>query len=169
MKYCAFLRGVNVKGTAMKMAEVVEVFKKQGLNKVSSVLATGNLLFESDKNPLELRINLENMLSEHFDYEAFLFLKTEAQVKKILENSPFQKNENLHIYTFICENNDENTLFEEFQKVSHQEDEEAQLMNHNFYWKIPKGNTLNSEFGKILGKKNLKTYLPAETSTQSKK
>jgi uncharacterized protein (DUF1697 family) len=55
MKYCAFLRGVNVKGTAMKMAEVVELFKKQGLIKVSSVLATGNILFESEENPLELR------------------------------------------------------------------------------------------------------------------
>ena len=28
MKYCAFLRGVNVNGTAMKMAEVCDVFKK---------------------------------------------------------------------------------------------------------------------------------------------
>ena len=52
MKYCAFLRGVNVKGTAMKMADVVEVFKKQGLIKVSSILATGNILFESEENPL---------------------------------------------------------------------------------------------------------------------
>jgi uncharacterized protein (DUF1697 family) len=72
MKYCAFLRGVNVKGTAMKMAEVVELFKKQGLIKVSSVLATGNILFESEENPLELR-KLEKALSEHFDYEAFCF------------------------------------------------------------------------------------------------
>ena len=60
MKYCAFLRGVNVKGTAMKMADVVEVFKKQGMIKVSSVLATGNLLFESEENPLNPNYALEN-------------------------------------------------------------------------------------------------------------
>ena len=106
MKYCAFLRGVNVKGTAMKMADVVEVFKKQGMIKVSSVLATGNILFESEENPLKLRKMLEKALSEHFDYEAFLFLKTDVQVKDIFENSPFQKAENLHIYSFICENGD---------------------------------------------------------------
>lgn len=49
MKYCAFLRGVNVKGTNMKMAEVCEVFKKAGMVEVSSVLASGNIIFASDK------------------------------------------------------------------------------------------------------------------------
>ena len=156
MKYCAFLRGVNVKGTAMKMAEAVELFKKQGLIKVSSVLATGNILFESEENPLKLRKMLEKALSEHFDYEAFLFLKTDVQVKEIIENSPFQKAKNLHIYSFICENGDENILLEEFKKVNHQENEEAKIVNQNFYWKTPKGNTLDSGFGKILGKKSLK-------------
>jgi hypothetical protein len=43
-------------------------------------------------------------------------LKTDVQVKEIFENSPFQKNENLHIYSFICENGDENILLEEFKK-----------------------------------------------------
>lgn len=38
MKFCAFLRGVNVKGTSMKMAEVVDVFKKAGMEEVLSVL-----------------------------------------------------------------------------------------------------------------------------------
>ena len=156
MKYCAFLRGVNVKGTSMKMAEVVEVFVRQGMKNVSSVLATGNILFESEENPLELRVKLEKALSEHFDYEAFLFLKSDVQVKEILENLPFQKNESLHIYSFICENGDEDVLFEEFKKVNQQKDEEAEIINQNFYWKIQKGKTLDSEFGKILGKKSFK-------------
>jgi hypothetical protein len=29
-------------------------------------------------------------------------------------------------------------LLEEFKKVNHQEDEEAKIINQNFYWKIPK-------------------------------
>ena len=47
-------------------------------------------------------------------------------------------------------------MLEEFKKVNHQENEEAKIVNQNFYWKIPKGNTLDSGFGKILGKKLLK-------------
>lgn len=155
-KYCAFLRGVNVKGTAMKMAEVVDVFKNSGMKNVSSVLATGNILFESEETPENLRKILEKSLSEYFDYEAFLFIKTEEEVRQVLQNSPFEKAEDSHIYSFICENGNENVLFEEFLKVNHQENEEAKIINQSFYWKIPKGNTLDSEFGKILGKKSFK-------------
>ena len=159
MKYCAFLRGVNVNGTAMKMVEICDVFKKAGMKDVSSVLATGNILFESDEVPENLKQKLEKSLSEHFQYEAFLFLKTDEEVKGILENSPFEKNENLHIYSFICNAGDENLLMQEFLKTNHQEHEEAKLINGNFYWKIPKGSTLDSEFGKILGKKSFKNIL----------
>ena len=159
MKYCAFLRGVNVNGTAMKMAEVCDVFKKAGMKDVFSVLATGNILFESDEAPENLKQKLEKALSEHFQYEAFLFLKTNEEVKRILENSPFEKDENLHIYSFICNSGDENLLMQEFLKTNHQEEEEAKLISGNFYWKIPKGNTLDSEFGKILGKKSFKNIL----------
>jgi uncharacterized protein (DUF1697 family) len=49
MKYCAFLRGVNVKGTNMKMAEVCQVFKDAGMKDVASILASGNIVFSSDK------------------------------------------------------------------------------------------------------------------------
>lgn len=159
MKHCAFLRGVNVNGNAMKMVEVCDVFKKAGMKDVSSVLATGNILFESDETPENLKQKLEKALSEHFHYEAFLFLKTDEEVKEILENSPFEKDENLHIYSFICNSGDENLLMQEFLKTKHQEQEEAKIIKGNFYWKIPKGNTLDSEFGKILGKKSFKNIL----------
>ena len=161
MKYCAFLRGVNVKGTAMKMENVCNVFLNLGLENVSSVLATGNILFDSDENPEKLREILEKSLSAFFNYEAFLFIKTAEEIKKILENLPFGKAEDLHIYSFICENGAENVLLEEFKKINHQKGEEAKIVNQNFYWQIPKGNTLDSEFGKILGKKVFKNIFPS--------
>lgn len=34
--------------------------------------------------------------------------------------------------------------------------ENAQIVNHILFWQIAKGNTLETEFGKILGNKNLK-------------
>ena len=43
-KFCAFLRGVNVKGTNMKMADVCKVFSDAGMQDVSSVLASGNII-----------------------------------------------------------------------------------------------------------------------------
>lgn len=51
MKYCAFLRGVNVKGTNMKMSDVCQVFKDAGVTDVTSVLLLEILFFRRTKRP----------------------------------------------------------------------------------------------------------------------
>lgn len=159
MKFCAFLRGVNVNGTSMKMAEVCKVFSDAGMSEVSSVLATGNLIFSSDKSAADLKIILEKAMSEYFNYEAFLFIKTEIEVKAILENSPFQNLEDSHIYAFVGTENSEKMLLEEFDHSQKTENENAQIIEHIFYWQVSKGNTLDSDFGKVLGKKSLKNKI----------
>lgn len=156
MRYCAFLRGVNVKGTNMKMAEVCEVFSGAGMSDVSSVLASGNIIFSSEKIPENLKQTLEKAMSEHFSYDAFLFIKSEPEVGEILSNNPFDKNAELHQYAFVGNGGIEKILLAEFEKTSHEDSEKAEIVAGNFYWQIPKGNTLNSEFGKILGRKSLK-------------
>ena len=156
MKYCAFLRGVNVNGTSMKMAEVMNVFTDAGMKEVSSVLASGNILFSSDKKPSELKNILEKSMSEYFDYEAFLFLKNENEISEIVNNNPFNKAEDLHIYVFVGIEDVETLLMEEFSKSDKAENEKAQIVADTFYWQIQKGNTLGSTFGKVLGKKKLK-------------
>lgn len=156
MKYCAFLRGVNVNGTSMKMAEVMNVFTDAGMKEVSSVLASGNILFSSDKKPSELKNILEKSMSEYFDYEAFLFLKNENEISEIVNNNPFNKAEDLHIYAFVGIEDVETLLMEEFSKSDKAENENAQIVADTFYWQIQKGNTLGSTFGKVLGKKKLK-------------
>ncbi|MCJ8153448.1 DUF1697 domain-containing protein [Chryseobacterium sp. SSA4.19] len=156
MRYCAFLRGVNVKGTNMKMAEVCQVFSKSGMQDVNSVLASGNIIFSSDQEPDELKNILEKTMSEHFSYEAFLFVRSQTEVKEIQNGNPFGKNEELHAYAFVGNEGIENILMKEFQNSIKAQQEEAQITNNNFYWQVPKGNTLDSSFGKVLGKKSLK-------------
>ncbi|MFP3831503.1 DUF1697 domain-containing protein [Chryseobacterium sp. SIMBA_028] len=154
MKYCAFLRGVNVKGTNMKMADVCQVFKDAGMKEVSSVLASGNIVFSSDKNVDDLKKILEKAMSEYFSYEAFLFVKSQEETEVFWNSIPFEKNENLHIYAFVGIPGVENILMEEFQKAT--QAEKAEIVNDIFYWQVSKGNTLDSTFGKVLGKKSLK-------------
>lgn len=156
MKYCAFLRGVNVKGTNMKMADVCKVFVDAGMSDVSSVLASGNIIFSSDKAESELKAILEKAMSQHFSYEAFLFVKSQNDVENFWNSNPFQKNDGFHIYGFVCNKDFEKTLLSEFENSSKAENEAAKIENGIFYWQVPKGNTLDSTFGKILGKKNMK-------------
>ena len=154
--YCAFLRGVNVKGTNMKMADVCNVFSKCGLSNVTSILASGNIVFSSTKTNFALKKLLEKAMSEHFNYEAFLFLKDKNQVEQISSKNPFKPQTDYHIYGFVGVNDIETVLMNEFQKAEKILHEEAEIVAGNFYWKVSKGNTLNSEFGKILGNKRLK-------------
>lgn len=154
--FCAFLRGVNVNGTNMKMAEVNKIFSDAGMQKVSSVLASGNILFQSDQDVEELKGILEKAMSEHFHYEAFLFIRNEKEINSIVRNNPFLPRENFHNYAFIANEKIEETLLEAFEKSNEAENEKGKTVNHVFYWQLPKGETLRSEFGKILGKKSLK-------------
>lgn len=154
--YCAFLRGVNVKGTNMKMAEVCTVFQKAGMENISSVLASGNILFTSVKSKNELKALLEEAMSAHFNYEAFLFLKNKMEIETIFNKNPFEKHPDFHIYSFVGIAGIENILMETYENAKKVKGEDALIIANNFYWKVPKGNTLGSEFGKILGRKNLK-------------
>ncbi|MFL9832910.1 DUF1697 domain-containing protein [Chryseobacterium terrae] len=156
MQYCAFLRGVNVKGTNMKMAEVCQVFKDAGMENVSSVLASGNIVFSSDKNAEKLKSILEKAMSEYFNYEAFLFVKTAEETELFWTKNPFEKDDNFHTYAFVGNENVEKTLMNEFENASKSENEKAEIVENIFYWQVSKGNTLDSSFGKILGKKSLK-------------
>lgn len=156
VKYCAFLRGVNVNGTSMKMAEVCKIFNDVGMKDVGSVLATGNILFSSDKNRDDLKAILEKELSEYFNYEAFLFLKTEKEIIEIFEQNPFTPADDSHIYVFIGREKMEQEILAEFKNSIKSDTENGEIVNQTFYWQVAKGNTLDSYFGKILGKKSLK-------------
>ena len=153
---CAFLRGVNVGGKNMKMAEVCDVFRRDAIHKVCSILATGNILFESSLAKADLRVILEKDLSEHYKTEAYLFIKDEVEIEGILSSSPFLPNPDLQIYTFICEDGFEEELMDRFSLVTPVANERAQVKGGQFYWQVSKGATLDSGFSKILGEKQLK-------------
>ncbi|MFD2903983.1 DUF1697 domain-containing protein [Sphingobacterium anhuiense] len=156
MKYCAFLRGVNVKGTNMKMTDVCQVFRDAGMQDVRSIIASGNIVFSSHKNEIELKLILEKSMSAYFSYDAVLFIKSERDTVLYWESVPFEKTTDFHIYAFVGDTGIETVLMAEFQDATQNTSESAAIVNHIFYWQVPKGNTLDSAFGKILGKKTLR-------------
>lgn len=155
--HCAFLRGVNVKGTAMKMADVCAVFEKAGVKNVSSILASGNILFTTEAKADDIKAILEKALSDHFNYEAFLFIKDKSEIEAIVGQNPFETETDFHIYSFVGIEEVEHSLMTAFEKSAKAEREEGLIIRNNFYWKVPKGNTLESQFGKILGRKDMKS------------
>ena len=163
MKYCAFLRGVNVNGTSMKMAEVCSVFESVGVKEVTSILASGNILFSSEKDPAILKSEFEKAMSAHFNYEAFLFLRTKDEIADMTANNPFELPPDFHTYIFITLEGVEEELLQIFKNSEKAIGEKAVVVNGIFYWQVPKGNTLQSAFGKVLGRKSLKDKLTSRT------
>ena len=154
--YCAFLRGVNIGGKTMKMAEVRGWLTAGGYEQVSSVLASGNLIFSSEQSQEELRGALEKLLETHYGEPVHLFVKRREEVEQILAGVPYEKQEDKHVYAFVCEPGFEAELLDAYAQVEPAEGEEAELAGGYFYWQCPKGATLQSGFSKVLGRKALK-------------
>ena len=64
MEYVAFLRGVNVGGRIIRMAELKACFEKAGFSEVKTFLQSGNITFESDKDKADLKNEIEVLLTK---------------------------------------------------------------------------------------------------------
>ena len=97
-RYVALLRGVNVGGVNMKMADLAEVVRGLGYENVKTVLASGNVLFETPDAAAASKDKLESALRERFGYEAWVHVLTVAAVQKIIDAFPFERSADRHAY-----------------------------------------------------------------------
>lgn len=163
-KICCFLRGVNVKGTSMKMADLKTAFEKMGFTDISTIQASGNVIFDASDNlgKEELKQAIEKQLSSYFQYDANVFLRERREIEELLSTAKaLTVPGDCHLYSLICDNKE---ILEElkalFLETPHEPLEEYIVTETDAFWTVPKGSTLSSEFGsKVLGKKRYKSYL----------
>ena len=90
MRYIAFLRGINVGGHNVKMADLRALFSQLGLTNVSSYIQTGNIFFETDV-PYDRK--LEDRIEEHLEnklgYAVPAFVRRLDEVEAVLREAPF--------------------------------------------------------------------------------
>ncbi len=90
MEYIALLRGVNVGGHVVKMADLRAQFQALGLEDVRTYIQSGNVFFtanESDREALSDRI--ERHLEKRLGYEVATCLRTPQEVRKTMARNPF--------------------------------------------------------------------------------
>ncbi len=156
-KYIAFLRGINVGNIRIKMTDLKACFEQLGCTNVTTFLQTGNVVFNSDKNIQDLKIIIEKGLSETFKYEAYVLLYEFDNLQKIIDNYPFEKEENHHAYVIFM---DKKSVFEELKTLAQTVGEEASKIAFGdtfFYWKVVVGETLHTPFAKIMAKAKYKS------------
>src|SRR5437868_449507 len=105
VKYAAFLRGVNVGGRMVKMAELKASFEKAGLQAVKTLLNSGNVVFESDKTEQQLKKQIEETLTKTFGYPAKVWVLSVSELKNLVDANPFiNAPKDYHQYVIFFEN-----------------------------------------------------------------
>jgi uncharacterized protein (DUF1697 family) len=90
--YAAFLRGINVGGNKLiKMADVKKAFESLGFRDVSSVGASGNIIFASPStNCPEIANTIETGLHKTLGLGTSVIIRSADQLRKFIESDPFR-------------------------------------------------------------------------------
>ena len=87
--FVALLRAVNVGGRKLVMTDLKRIADEAGLEKVRTFIASGNLVFASDKSEGEVARLLESRLKEHMAADVPVFVRTAAEMEQVAAANPF--------------------------------------------------------------------------------
>lgn len=85
----AFLRGINLGKRQMKMAELKSCLEAAGFEAVKTILASGNVRFAHRAPADKTRALLEKTIAEKFGFSVGVILRSEAEIRAMLAESPF--------------------------------------------------------------------------------
>ena len=130
----------------MKMAELADCVRGLGHSGVKTVLASGNVLFETDETADAAKTRLEGALRERFGYEAWVHVRTTEEIAAIVAAFPFPRSDDRHAYVvFVVKPEVRDELLATSVDPAI---EQIQPGDGVVYWTVPKGSTLDSAFGK---------------------
>lgn len=159
-RYAAFLRGVNVGGVNLKMAEVTDAFTEAGFAEVRTILATGNILLESGASADAVRAKAETALRKRFGYDAWVLVYPVKAVRAIVDGYPFEaERDGYQSYiTFVSDTD----VLDELAALADQAGADEKIRRGAdsagvIYWQVAKNHTLDSTIGKTMGKKRYKS------------
>jgi uncharacterized protein (DUF1697 family) len=156
-RYAGFLRGVNVGGVNLKMAEVAKSFEEVGFTNVRTILASGNVLLDSRSGVDAVRKKAEKALRDTFGYDAWVLAYDLDTVRSISERFPFEREvDRYHSYvTFVTDADVLDELADLREDAG--PDEKVERGEGVIYWQVPNKGTLETAIGKTMGKKRYKS------------
>lgn len=93
VSYVAFLRGINVGGNKkMPMADLKKMLERAGFANVKTLLASGNVLFESPVSDIKkLKDIMGKDMEKTFGFCPDIIIRTKDQIQKLIASDPFKK------------------------------------------------------------------------------
>ncbi|TAJ47916.1 MAG: DUF1697 domain-containing protein [Herbiconiux sp.] len=170
-RYAALLRGVNVNGITVKSTELAALFRDLGFTGVKTVLASGNVLFETDEGGTPtghsaLKTHIEKALGERFGYDAWIVLVEHDDLAGIVDGYPYPEVDDRQPYVVFFS---DPSVREEVLAAAAALAPDAALPERAeagptvVYWEVPKGSSTDTALSKFLAKSSFK----ATTTTRN--
>ncbi|MGP0224241.1 MULTISPECIES: DUF1697 domain-containing protein [unclassified Paenarthrobacter] len=161
--YAVFLRGINVGGINIKMADLKAALADYPFSKVKTLLASGNVVLQSDLAAKDVKAEFEACLRKAFGYDAWVVVLTAARVAELVDACPYPADDKA-THSYITLASDTSMLDELFQAGQELGGvEQVRLGPEASAWLAPAGGTLDSPFSKLSAKARYK----ASTTTRN--
>ncbi len=156
MKYVALLRAINVGGNnRIKMEQLRACFEVGGFQQVMTYIQSGNVIFESeDENRERLTREIEESLSQTFNYPARIVLRSYAEIQKVVEEAPDDWNIKTDLRCNIAFIKEPVTAHEAWQEIVPKEGIDVVTVGHGvLYLSTRLSGLTTSALGKLVSKK----------------
>lgn len=157
-KWVALLRGVNVGGVTIRSADLAALMRDDVHGgDVRTILASGNVAFETDAAPAEraaLKAAIERALRDRFGYDAWIVLVTRAEVEAAIAGFPFDAAD-VERQPWVVFGSDEAVL-DDLTKAAASLDPVADPVARGpgvLYWNPVKGTTVDTPFARLLARR----------------
>lgn len=96
MKYAAFIRGIGPENPNMHGNKLKSFFEELGFKNVKTVIASGNIIFESDLTDQKiLESIIEKNLPKKLKFSRSVIIRSYDQIEKLFASDPFKGTEDL--------------------------------------------------------------------------
>ena len=134
--FVALLRAVNVGGRKLVMADLKAIGEELGFEKTRTFIASGNLLFSSEKTEADVSRLLRHRLGEHMGADVPVMVRTAVEMAGVASANPFPDAPASKVAAIFLEKAPPKDMIEQARGIA---DEELALGSREIYVHYPSG------------------------------
>lgn len=134
--YVALLRGVNLGKRQLRMDDLKRIASGLGLRSPRTYIASGNLLFQSDKSEDALKSMLESAIADHMSANVAVMIRDAGDLAGTVKGNPFADEPSNRVVAIFLDHEPAKRALEEARNV---EDERMALGSRQIYVHYPSG------------------------------
>ncbi|MFD1721437.1 DUF1697 domain-containing protein [Amnibacterium endophyticum] len=149
MRVVALLRGVNTGGVRFAMRDLVAALTDAGHPTARTVLATGNVLLDAE-SPTAAATAVHDVVADRFGFDLAVVAVPLEAVRDAVTAYPFGRVGDRHAYVVFAT---DPAALRPLADDPRGDEEQVAAGDGVLFWDVPKGRTLESPFGKRLGRR----------------